>query len=278
MFEKQQGTDEYILKTGAIGANSLDIQHEMLKNTTLIQLNKANLTKGMIVWDIGCGSGTVTEYLAEKVGDNGKVYAIDISAEQIEFTKNRIDNAGYKNVILITGDINLIEIDKFQPADIVYSRVLLMHVKNPVKTIKRMAQLLKPCGVLSLQESTMSSVKNNKKLHPDFGKFYDLIIEYGKLKKFDYDVGSKITDICDSLNIFSKVTHYNTSLALTEFMKQLMLSRLEELEEKFIQINLISKDQYKIIKENISNSLQEEKNISSVMPEQTHVLAYKSSI
>jgi tRNA A58 N-methylase Trm61 len=46
------------------------------------------------VLDIGCGSGTSTIALAERVGPAGRVFGIDIAAESVEVARRRIDAAG----------------------------------------------------------------------------------------------------------------------------------------------------------------------------------------
>ena len=88
----------YFLSTATQGASNLDLQHEILKEASTEQLSKAGLGQGMIVWDIGCGSGAQTEYLAKAVGNEGRVYAMDISKEQVETAKRRVDTADLKNV------------------------------------------------------------------------------------------------------------------------------------------------------------------------------------
>lgn len=101
----QDGSDTYVLSTSEQARQNLDYQHTLMANESYKQLQKAGLKKGQIVWDIGCGSGTMTEYIARKVGDNGKVFAVDASKEQLENTKKRISDARLKNVIFILADI-----------------------------------------------------------------------------------------------------------------------------------------------------------------------------
>ncbi|WP_236682672.1 class I SAM-dependent methyltransferase [Rickettsia felis] len=92
---------------------------------------------------MGCGNGTMTEIMASRVGDSGQVYAVDISEQQIQIAKQRIKNAGFKNVTFIASDLYSLLNNNYSKADIVYSRLLLMHLKNPVEAIKLMSSLLK---------------------------------------------------------------------------------------------------------------------------------------
>ena len=55
-----------------------------------IQLSKARLKPGQIVYDIGSGSGSVSIEAALQVENSGKVIAIDYDSGAIELTKKNI--------------------------------------------------------------------------------------------------------------------------------------------------------------------------------------------
>lgn len=52
------------------------------------------LTKGSIAIDGTCGNGHDTLYLAESVGETGKVYGFDIQEEALKATETRLEKAG----------------------------------------------------------------------------------------------------------------------------------------------------------------------------------------
>ncbi len=68
----------YVLKTGIEAKEILDRQHNLFSQESYRHLERAGLAPGQKVWDIGCGSGAMTEYLAEAVGSIGHVYALDM--------------------------------------------------------------------------------------------------------------------------------------------------------------------------------------------------------
>ena len=269
-------TPKYALNTGIKGTNNLDFQHKIFENDSYDHLQKAGLSKGKIIWDIGCGSGIITEYLAKMVGDNGYVYAMDISQEQIKIAQERIKSSNQKNVEFITDNIENIDPSKYKKADIIFSRFLLMHLNNPINALKIMSSLLKENGVISSEEPSMDSFKQNKLSNPYLNKFYNLLISYGKLQNVDYNIGKKLENICKELNIFSKIQSYSKKYTPTENIKKLISLRLDELEYNLINSNLTSKDEYKILKENIRNFLKSDKsNEFAIIAEQFYLLAYK---
>lgn len=69
-----------------------------------IQISKARLKTGQIVYDIGCGSGSISIEAAIQVESSGKVYAIDYDPNAIDLTKKNIDKFEISNISLILGN------------------------------------------------------------------------------------------------------------------------------------------------------------------------------
>ena len=69
-----------------------------------IQISKARLKPGQTVYDIGCGSGSISIEAAIQVENSGKVYAIDYDPNAIELTKKNIHKFKIFNISLILGN------------------------------------------------------------------------------------------------------------------------------------------------------------------------------
>jgi cobalt-precorrin-6B (C15)-methyltransferase len=69
-----------------------------------VQISKARLGTGNLVYDVGCGSGSITVEAALQVGQQGKVYAIDIDPKAVELCKKNLEKFGISNVELILGN------------------------------------------------------------------------------------------------------------------------------------------------------------------------------
>ena len=61
--------------------------------------------EGMIIADLGAGTGSYTIPLAEKVGESGRVYAVEVQKEFLANIKNTAAARGLKNVEVFWGDI-----------------------------------------------------------------------------------------------------------------------------------------------------------------------------
>jgi len=70
----------------------------------VVQIAKGRLRSGFTVYDIGCGSGSISVEAALQVESPGTVYSIDIDPRAIELTKKNLEKFGVSNVTVILGD------------------------------------------------------------------------------------------------------------------------------------------------------------------------------
>ena len=70
----------------------------------VIQISKARLSSGQTVYDVGCGSGSISVEAANQVGSSGKVFSIDIDPNAVELTKKNLEKFQISNVSVILGN------------------------------------------------------------------------------------------------------------------------------------------------------------------------------
>ncbi len=107
----------------------------------------SGVTPGMVVADIGAGTGLFTRLFAQKVGPQGKVYAVDISQTFIE---NIIRSSKQQGVTNIDGVINTAE-DVALPdnsIDIAFLVDTYHHFEYPVSMLTSIHRSLRPGGIL----------------------------------------------------------------------------------------------------------------------------------
>ena len=84
-----------------------------------IQLSKARLNVGQTVYDIGCGSGSISIEAALQIESNGKVLAIDYDQNAVELTKMNLKKFNISNVSVIFGNAKEKILD-LEEADVIF--------------------------------------------------------------------------------------------------------------------------------------------------------------
>ena len=69
-----------------------------------IQLSKARLNSGDTVYDIGCGSGSISVEAALQIGKDGKIFAIDVDSNATGLTKKNLKKFQIDNVTVVEGN------------------------------------------------------------------------------------------------------------------------------------------------------------------------------
>jgi arsenite methyltransferase len=104
-----------------------------------------DLKEGETVADIGAGSGYFSFRFARKIGESGRVYAVDINSDMILHMNRRIRDLGLKNVVTVLSapDDPLLadaSIDDFFICNTWH------HVQNQTQYLALMKKMLKPGG------------------------------------------------------------------------------------------------------------------------------------
>ena len=84
-----------------------------------VQISKARLKPGMTVYDIGCGSGSISVEAALQVEESGSVHAIDYDAKAVELTKKNITKFNLENISVIFGNAKE-KINELPDADAIF--------------------------------------------------------------------------------------------------------------------------------------------------------------
>ena len=99
---------------------------------------------GACVLDIGCGSGTTTLLLAERVGRSGRVLGVDISRPMLDVARAR---ALESNSIahFVEADVTDYPFEA-QSFDLAFSQLGVMFFADPIATFRNIHRALKPGG------------------------------------------------------------------------------------------------------------------------------------
>ena len=108
--------------------------------------------EGMSIADLGAGIGSYTIPLAEKVGESGRVYAVEVQKDFLTNIKNEATNRGLKNVELLWGNIEKLGGTKIKDnaVDVVVISNVLFLAEDKQGLLREARRILKPEGKLLL--------------------------------------------------------------------------------------------------------------------------------
>ena len=136
---------------GAAGSDWLDRQERAVEERPEAGLDALGIKPGMVVADVGAGSGYMSLRLAARVGPTGKVYAEDVQPEMLKLVRQNQNTAGFKNIETVLGT----ETDPKLPAgeiDLILMVDVYHELSQPQKMLRKMREALKPDGRLVLFE------------------------------------------------------------------------------------------------------------------------------
>ena len=112
-------------------------------------LQACQLRPGMIVADVGAGTGLFTRLFADRVGPQGHVFAVDISDEFVEYIRKSCCEANIGNVSPLICDPDNV---RLPPAsvDLVFVCDTYHHFEFPQRTMHSIHRALRPGGSLVL--------------------------------------------------------------------------------------------------------------------------------
>ena len=164
------------------------LRDDVYRRPLATALDRLGIGPGWTCVDVGAGGGDVTVALAEIVGHDGRVYAVDSDP----LARDEVASAAAANsqVLAITQageDLRLPEL-----VDLAFCRFLLMHVLDPSVVLARMASAVRPGGWVVAQEPITSAGRiaglpfsMPDARHPDIGALLPALVRQAGLHIVD---------------------------------------------------------------------------------------------
>jgi trans-aconitate 2-methyltransferase len=113
------------------------------------------------VWDLGCGTGSVTPYLAQR-WPRASIFGLDASPDMLEQART------IPGITWVEGDIA--DWEPAEPADILYANASLHWVDDHDRLFPRLMGLLRPGGVLAAQMPRNYAEPSHRVLYETAGR------------------------------------------------------------------------------------------------------------
>lgn len=136
------------------GVIELGLRNDVYRRPLATALDRLGLREGWRCVDVGAGGGDVSVALAEVVGRDGRIYAVDSDPRARDVVAKAAAEHGAQ-VIAITQAAE--ELTLPETVDLAFCRFLLMHVVDPVRVLRRMGEATRGGGWVVAQEPITSA-------------------------------------------------------------------------------------------------------------------------
>jgi len=147
------------------------------------------LVPGTDVLDVGCGPGTITIDLAQRVAP-GRVVGIDAAEDAIAAARAAAAEVGVTNLELEVADVySLDQVD--DSFDVVHAHQVLQHLAEPVAALREMRRVCRPTGVVAVRDSIYRAMSWYPS-SPALDRWLDVYCAVAEANRGEPDAGSRL--------------------------------------------------------------------------------------
>lgn len=163
---------------------------------THLHLERLGVSSGWSCLEVGAGAGSIVRWLCDRVGESGRVVAVDLDPRFVmQIKRPQLD---VRCLDIVT------EVVEQASFDLVHARFVLMHIRNRKAAFSNMLRALKPGGWLLVEEpdfatalSTGEDSADNQAIERVFEATRHLYVSMG----VDPFLGRKLPSIFQRLNL-----------------------------------------------------------------------------
>ncbi len=153
------------------------------------------LKLGLRVLDFGCGPGTISVGLAERIAP-GELHGIDMEESQIELARQAAASGGHENMVLHVGSVNALPFED-NYFDVAHCHAVLMHIPDTQAALAEVRRVLKPGGIIASREAIVASSylePQPKEIAEAWGTFSRLVQGNGGHPNFGRELKAALLD------------------------------------------------------------------------------------
>ena len=122
----------------------------------------AGVEKGSIIADIGCHEGYLSMHLSEAVGENGKIFSVDVREDRLESLRENLKKRNIKNIQPILGAYDNPNLPE-NVLDIAFVIDTYHEIKEYARVLEHIKNSLKPNGRIIVLEKLKTRVRGKSR-------------------------------------------------------------------------------------------------------------------
>jgi 2-polyprenyl-3-methyl-5-hydroxy-6-metoxy-1,4-benzoquinol methylase len=126
----------------------LRLIEQALDDETISRLRSTGIQPGWRCLELGAGAGSIAQWMAGSIGDQGQVFAIDIKT-------NYLQHLPTPPCMIVKGDF--LEVPLEGEFDLAHCRYVLIHNRESQSILKKLCSLIRPGGFLVAEEPDFTS-------------------------------------------------------------------------------------------------------------------------
>jgi SAM-dependent methyltransferase len=148
---------------------------------------EAGIATGQRILDVGSGVGDVAMLASKIVGPSGSVTGIERDASSVNRARLRAAEARLHNVAFVQGDVDAYSPDS--QFDAAVGRYVLQFLPDPVASLRRITEAVRPGGVVAFQEGSWAPFLSLSAHLPLWHATVSLLHEAGVRGGIDLEMG-----------------------------------------------------------------------------------------
>jgi SAM-dependent methyltransferase len=189
--------------------------------------------------DLGCGGGHVTFELARRAGRGGSAVGIDLDEELLGIARRD----ALRQHLKVTFRSEAVEAFSDTKFDVAFARMLLSHLRDPAAMVTRMAEAVRPGGVVIVEDVHFSGCFTEPACDA-----YDRWVAWFKAAVLrahgDLDVGPRLPGMLRAAELRELGVRVVQPAYLDGPVKQLQQLSMEKVRAAVLSAGLTSADEY----------------------------------
>jgi ubiquinone/menaquinone biosynthesis C-methylase UbiE len=210
---------DYIFGTHEEELERLGLQHRVWQPRVHDAWKRAGFGKGQTIIDVGSGPGFATLDLAELVGPEGRVIALERSERFIAALNDAAEARGLRNIETYRVDLDKDPLPDIK-ADGVWARWVFAFLQKPDQLVQSLSNLLKPGGAVVIHEyfhySTWQLIPNSEWHHT----FVEKVMESWRKEGGEPNIAKHLIGWIERANKIESLTPLVHAISPNDFMWQ----------------------------------------------------------
>ncbi len=179
----------------------LTLMSQMLDPHTFFRLEQAGVGSGWRCLEVGAGNGSVSRWLADRVGPQGRVVASDLDTRYLD--RLAAPNLEVRRIDVVRDPLG-------EDYDLVFGRAILHHVPERIAVVRRLAAAVRPGGRIVLVEPDFHPTLATDS--PVLRAFWEGFLAWAADQGIDYFIGRRLGLMLGDLGFEELSAHGETIL------------------------------------------------------------------